>query len=171
MSHTTVADSPPTAETTPARDTGSAPISQENDRGTYITFLPRTWTTSIDAVSDLSTPTRFACAPNFRTTDPPFLLTSRELVTATTAFWNSYMKLGEEYDKEVRPASSQPSARHSSSKYNRFTRAVPPDIKIVVAQSLLYISLFTALLASLLAVLGSQWLMYYHALVVEELVL
>jgi hypothetical protein len=41
----------------------------------------------------------------------------------------------------------------------------------VVAQSLLYISLFTALLASLLAVLGTQWLMYHHALVVEELVL
>ena len=38
----------------------------------------------------------------------------------------------------------------------------PPKI-IVVAQSLLYVSLFTTLLAALLAVLGKQWVMYYQA--------
>ncbi|KAJ6589357.1 hypothetical protein B0H19DRAFT_877678, partial [Mycena capillaripes] len=38
----------------------------------------------------------------------------------------------------------------------------PPAI-IVVVQSLLYISLFTTLLAALLAVLGKQWVMYYEA--------
>ncbi|KAF8151830.1 hypothetical protein K438DRAFT_2026981 [Mycena galopus ATCC 62051] len=39
----------------------------------------------------------------------------------------------------------------------------PPGTKIIVAQSLLYISLFATLLASLLAVLGMQWLMYYQS--------
>ncbi|KAJ7217303.1 hypothetical protein GGX14DRAFT_440978 [Mycena pura] len=38
-----------------------------------------------------------------------------------------------------------------------------PPIKIVVAQSILYISLSSTLLAALLAVLGKQWLMYYQA--------
>ncbi|KAJ7150822.1 hypothetical protein C8R43DRAFT_863971, partial [Mycena crocata] len=34
---------------------------------------------------------------------------------------------------------------------------------VLVAQSLLYVSLFSTLLAALLAVLGKQWLMYYSA--------
>ncbi|KAJ6460228.1 hypothetical protein C8R45DRAFT_540859 [Mycena sanguinolenta] len=38
-----------------------------------------------------------------------------------------------------------------------------PSKIIVVAQSMLYISLFTTLLAALLAVLGKQWIMYYQA--------
>ncbi|KAJ7641236.1 hypothetical protein FB45DRAFT_676657, partial [Roridomyces roridus] len=38
-----------------------------------------------------------------------------------------------------------------------------PSIKVIVAQSMLYISLFTTLLAALLAVLGKQWIMSYQA--------
>ncbi|KAJ6574450.1 hypothetical protein B0H19DRAFT_853701, partial [Mycena capillaripes] len=39
----------------------------------------------------------------------------------------------------------------------------PPRPIIVVVQTLLYVSLFTTLLASLLGVLGKQWVMYYQA--------
>ncbi|KAJ7510908.1 hypothetical protein B0H11DRAFT_2402442 [Mycena galericulata] len=38
----------------------------------------------------------------------------------------------------------------------------PPSL-VVISQSLLYFSLFTTLLAALLAVLGKQWVMYYQA--------
>jgi hypothetical protein len=38
-----------------------------------------------------------------------------------------------------------------------------PRAIVVAAQSLLYISLFTTLLAALLAVFGKQWVMYYEA--------
>ncbi|KAJ7734500.1 hypothetical protein DFH07DRAFT_967618 [Mycena maculata] len=41
--------------------------------------------------------------------------------------------------------------------------ALKTPTSIVVAQSLFYISLFTTLLATLLAVLGKQWIMYYQA--------
>ncbi|KAJ6591021.1 hypothetical protein DFH09DRAFT_907699, partial [Mycena vulgaris] len=41
---------------------------------------------------------------------------------------------------------------------------VPGPVAIIVgAQSMLYISLFTTLLAALLAVMGKQWVMYYQA--------
>ncbi|KAJ7510917.1 hypothetical protein B0H11DRAFT_1615002, partial [Mycena galericulata] len=38
-----------------------------------------------------------------------------------------------------------------------------PVTKVLVAQSMLYVSLFTTLLAALLAVLGKQWIMFYQA--------
>ncbi|KAJ7670666.1 hypothetical protein DFH06DRAFT_918369, partial [Mycena polygramma] len=51
-----------------------------------------------------------------------------------------------------------------------FIIQIQPDIQphgtpliILVAQNLLYVSLFSTLLAALLAVLGKQWLMHYMA--------
>ncbi|KAJ7098859.1 hypothetical protein C8R44DRAFT_682982, partial [Mycena epipterygia] len=38
-----------------------------------------------------------------------------------------------------------------------------PSILVRVAQSLLYLSLFSTLFAALLAVLGKQWIMYYNS--------
>ncbi|KAJ6490134.1 hypothetical protein C8R45DRAFT_929432 [Mycena sanguinolenta] len=59
-----------------------------------------------------------------------------------TAFWNAYKTLADEHDKDFQ---------------QRYGTDLAPT------QSLLYISLGSTLLASLLAVLGKQWLMYYSA--------
>ncbi|KAF8176446.1 hypothetical protein K438DRAFT_2022634 [Mycena galopus ATCC 62051] len=95
-----------------------------------------------------------------------------------TAFWNSYMKLADEYDRELQQKYSTDLntglifAGLFSAVSSAFIIQIqpelqstlnPPGTKIIVAQSLLYISLFATLLASLLAVLGMQWLMYYQS--------
>ncbi|KAJ7215934.1 hypothetical protein GGX14DRAFT_606915, partial [Mycena pura] len=95
------------------------------------------------------------------------------------AFWTSYMKLADEHDKECKEKYSTDldmslifaglfSAITSAFIIQIQPQLIPdppmnPPIKIVVAQSLLYISLSTTLLAALLAVLGKQWIMYYQA--------
>ncbi|KAJ7769428.1 hypothetical protein B0H16DRAFT_1881955 [Mycena metata] len=92
-----------------------------------------------------------------------------------TAFWNSYMKLADEHDKEFQEKYSTDldTALIFSGLFSAVASAFviqiepqltmdPPKI-IVVVQCLLYASLFTTLLAALLAVLGKQWLMYYQA--------
>ncbi|KAJ7186540.1 hypothetical protein C8R46DRAFT_1273195 [Mycena filopes] len=99
---------------------------------------------------------------------PPDLATDKR-----TAFWNSYMKLADEYDKEFHQRYS--TDLDTSLIFSGLFSAVasvfiiqiqtqlasaPPTI-IVVVQSMLYASLFTTLLAALLAVLGKQWIMYY----------
>ncbi|KAJ7769411.1 hypothetical protein B0H16DRAFT_1778975 [Mycena metata] len=92
-----------------------------------------------------------------------------------TAFWNSYMKLADEHDKEFQEKYSTDldTALIFSGLFSAVASAFviqiepqlttdPPKI-IVIVQCLLYASLFTTLLAALLAVLGKQWLMYYQA--------
>ncbi|KAJ7836928.1 hypothetical protein B0H13DRAFT_2368453, partial [Mycena leptocephala] len=73
-----------------------------------------------------------------------------------TAFWNSYMKLADECDKEFQQkySSDLDAALIFAGLFSGVSSARP---------CMLYISLFTALLAALLAVLGKQWIMYYQA--------
>ncbi|KAJ7186432.1 hypothetical protein C8R46DRAFT_1057179 [Mycena filopes] len=85
------------------------------------------------------------------------------------------MKLADEYDKEFQQKYSTDldTALIFAGLFSAVSSAfiiqiepqligTPPTI-IVVAQSMLYISLFATLLAALLAVLGKQWIMYYQA--------
>ncbi|KAJ7479713.1 hypothetical protein FB451DRAFT_164118 [Mycena latifolia] len=94
-----------------------------------------------------------------------------------TAFWNAYMKLANEHDKEFKEkyGTDLDTALIFAGLFSAVSSAfiiqiqsqvmAPPEPLriIVVAQSLLYISLFTTLLAALLAVLGKQWIMHYEA--------
>ncbi|KAJ7113151.1 hypothetical protein C8R44DRAFT_984939 [Mycena epipterygia] len=92
-----------------------------------------------------------------------------------TAFWNSYMKLADEHDKELQQKYSTDLdtalifAGLFSAVSSAFIIQIQPLIIgtipaiIVAVQSLLYLSLFTTLLAALLAVLGKQWIFYYQA--------
>ncbi|KAJ7210786.1 hypothetical protein GGX14DRAFT_624925 [Mycena pura] len=105
---------------------------------------------------------------------PPVPVTDKK-----STFWTSYMKLADEHDKEFKEKYSTDldtslifaglfSAIGSAFIIQIQPQLTPgphakPPIKIVVAQSLLYISLSTTLLAALLAVLGKQWIMYYQA--------
>ncbi|KAJ7745605.1 hypothetical protein DFH07DRAFT_977425 [Mycena maculata] len=79
-----------------------------------------------------------------------------------TNFWNLYKTLADEYDREFQ--------QKYSTDLDTALIFIQPQIAphhtpptILVAQSLLYISLGSTLLAALLAVLGKQWLMYYMA--------
>ncbi|KAJ7125763.1 hypothetical protein C8R43DRAFT_1111438 [Mycena crocata] len=98
------------------------------------------------------------------------------VVDKTTAFWNSYMKLADEHDKEFQQKYSADLdtglifAGLFSAVSSAFIIQIQPELTnadprtiTVVVQSLLYISLFTTLLAALLGVLGKQWVMYYQA--------
>ncbi|KAJ7113058.1 hypothetical protein C8R44DRAFT_797132 [Mycena epipterygia] len=103
---------------------------------------------------------------------PPATVTDKK-----TTFWNSYMKLADEHDKEFQQKYSSDldtalifaglfSAVGSAFIIQIQPQLMPPNLPstiIVVVQSLLYISLFTTLLAALLAVLGKQWVMHYGA--------
>ncbi|KAJ6484862.1 hypothetical protein C8R45DRAFT_1099013 [Mycena sanguinolenta] len=95
-----------------------------------------------------------------------------------TAFWASYMKLADEYDKDLKEKydtdldTALIFAGLFSAVSSAFIIQIQPELIptsgqpkriIVVAQSLLYISLFTTLLAALLAVLGKQWIKLYGA--------
>ncbi|KAK6977677.1 hypothetical protein R3P38DRAFT_3472009 [Favolaschia claudopus] len=92
-----------------------------------------------------------------------------------TTFWNGYMILANEYDKEFLQKygtdldTSLIFAGLFSAVASAFIIQIQPEFEstphplTVVAQSLLYISLGSTLLAALLAVLGKQWLMYYSA--------
>ncbi|KAJ7930137.1 hypothetical protein B0H13DRAFT_916103 [Mycena leptocephala] len=93
-----------------------------------------------------------------------------------TSFWNSYMKLADEHDKEFQQKYSTDLdtalifAGLFSAVSSAFIIQIQPQLMvsnpltiILVAQSMLYISLLTTLLAALLAVLGKQWIMYYQA--------
>ncbi|KAJ7763475.1 hypothetical protein B0H16DRAFT_1527938 [Mycena metata] len=106
-----------------------------------------------------------------------------------TVFWTAYKTLADEYDKDIQrkygndldttlifaglfsAVSSafiiqiQPELQPASLVQNITSMAIsnaPPTI-IVVAQSFLYFSLFSTLLAALLAVLGKQWLLQYDS--------
>ncbi|KAF7363951.1 hypothetical protein MSAN_01053400 [Mycena sanguinolenta] len=92
-----------------------------------------------------------------------------------TAFWESYMKLADEHDKEFQKKYSNDLdtslifAGLFSAVSSAFIIQLQPELGldpppiIIVAQSFLYISLFTTLFAALLAVLGKQWITYYEA--------
>ncbi|KAK7031910.1 hypothetical protein R3P38DRAFT_2521963 [Favolaschia claudopus] len=92
-----------------------------------------------------------------------------------TAFWNGYNALATEYDKEFLQKygtdldTSLIFAGLFSAVASAFIIQIQPEFEstphalTVIAQSLLYISLGSTLLAALLAVLGKQWLMYYSA--------
>ncbi|KAJ7216744.1 hypothetical protein B0H12DRAFT_1241840 [Mycena haematopus] len=91
-----------------------------------------------------------------------------------TAFWNAYKTLADEHDKEIQQKYSTDLdttlifAGLFSGVDSAFIIQIQPEIQprgtnvsILIAQNLLYLSLFSTLLAALLAVLGKQWLMYY----------
>ncbi|KAJ7825579.1 hypothetical protein B0H14DRAFT_2596529 [Mycena olivaceomarginata] len=99
-----------------------------------------------------------------------------------TAFWNTYKTLADEHDKELLQRYSTDLdtslifAGLFSAVDSAFIIQIQPEFQLsdpsqsfdlpiitLVAQSLLYISLGSTLLAALLAVLGKQWLMYYSA--------
>ncbi|KAJ7921697.1 hypothetical protein B0H13DRAFT_2414875 [Mycena leptocephala] len=92
-----------------------------------------------------------------------------------TAFWTSYMKLADEHDKEFQQKYSTDldTALIFAGLFSAVSSAfiiqiqpqptLPFSVNTVAVLSLLYISLFTTLLAALLAVLGKQWIMYYQA--------
>ncbi|KAJ7659218.1 hypothetical protein DFH06DRAFT_437967 [Mycena polygramma] len=92
-----------------------------------------------------------------------------------TTFWISYMKVADEHDKEFQQKYSTDldvalifaglfSAVSSAFIIQIQPLLVPEAPTIIVAvQGLLYTSLFTTLLAALLAVLGKQWVMHYQA--------
>ncbi|KAK6985067.1 hypothetical protein R3P38DRAFT_2661874 [Favolaschia claudopus] len=92
-----------------------------------------------------------------------------------TAFWNGYMALANEYDKEFLQKygtdldTSLIFAGLFSAVASAFIIQIQPEFEssphplTVISQSLLYTSLGSTLLAALLAVLGKQWLMYYSA--------
>ncbi|KAJ7759590.1 hypothetical protein B0H16DRAFT_1533849, partial [Mycena metata] len=85
-----------------------------------------------------------------------------------------YMKLADEHDKEFQQKYSTDLdtallfAGLFSAVSSAFIIQIEPKLEsdppsiIVAVQSLLYISLFTTLLAALLAVLGKQWVMHYQ---------
>ncbi|KAJ7841092.1 hypothetical protein B0H14DRAFT_3140353 [Mycena olivaceomarginata] len=98
-----------------------------------------------------------------------------------TAFWKAYDKLANECDKEFQekygtdldtalifmPPSQ---AGLFSAVSSAFIIQIQPqlsfkplDTRVLIAQTMLYISLLTTLLAALLAVLGKQWVMYYQS--------
>ncbi|KAJ7210782.1 hypothetical protein GGX14DRAFT_565386 [Mycena pura] len=92
-----------------------------------------------------------------------------------STFWTSYMKLADEHDKEFKEkyGTDLDTALIFAGLFSAIGSAFiiqiepqltgAPSAKIIVAESLLYISLSTTLLVALLAVLGKQWLMYYQA--------
>ncbi|KAJ7484194.1 hypothetical protein FB451DRAFT_1083560, partial [Mycena latifolia] len=92
-----------------------------------------------------------------------------------TSFWNVYKTLADEHDREFQQRYSAELdtslifAGLFSAVDSAFIIQIQPVTQtpvapiVLLAQSLLYISLFSTLLAALLAVLGKQWLMYYLA--------
>ncbi|KAJ7608338.1 hypothetical protein FB45DRAFT_946466 [Roridomyces roridus] len=93
-----------------------------------------------------------------------------------SAFWNAYMKLADEYDKEFQQKHGTDLdtclifAGLFSTVSSAFIIQIQPEfamgspsLKTIVAQSMLYISLFVTLLAALLAFLGKQWIMHFQA--------
>ncbi|KAJ7850659.1 hypothetical protein B0H14DRAFT_3137597 [Mycena olivaceomarginata] len=98
-----------------------------------------------------------------------------------TVFWNMYKTLADEHDKELLQRYSTDLdtalifvciAGLFSAVDSAFIIQIQPEFQplkaglslvTLIAQSLLYISLGSTLLAALLAVLGKQWLMYYSA--------
>ncbi|KAF7348702.1 hypothetical protein MVEN_01389000 [Mycena venus] len=91
-----------------------------------------------------------------------------------TAFWSAYKTLADEHDKEFQQRYSTDLdtalifAGLFSAVDSAFIIQIQPEIRphgtrlvVLVAQNLLYLSLFSTLLAALLAVLGKQWLMHY----------
>ncbi|KAJ7670662.1 hypothetical protein DFH06DRAFT_1369638 [Mycena polygramma] len=77
-------------------------------------------------------------------------------VDKKTAFWNAYKTLADEHDREFQQ-------KYSTDLDTALIFARGTPLVVLVAQNLLYVSLFSTLLAALLAVLGKQWLMYYMA--------
>ncbi|KAF7376988.1 hypothetical protein MSAN_00116700 [Mycena sanguinolenta] len=97
-----------------------------------------------------------------------------KFIEKKTAFWTAYETLAEEFDEDVQRKYGNDLdtalifVRGSFfCCHSAFIIQIQPDLQpspsaiIVVAQSLLYFSLFTTLLAALLAVLGKQWLLHY----------
>ncbi|KAJ7850644.1 hypothetical protein B0H14DRAFT_3137589 [Mycena olivaceomarginata] len=114
--------------------------------------------------------------------------TNRRAQTQTTAchgqedsIWNMYKTLADEHDKELLQRYSTDLdtalifvciAGLFSAVDSAFIIQIQPEFQLsdarlslvtLIAQSLLYVSLGSTLLAALLAVLGKQWLMYYSA--------
>ncbi|KAF7290456.1 hypothetical protein MKEN_01500000 [Mycena kentingensis (nom. inval.)] len=89
-----------------------------------------------------------------------------------TQFWTNYMKLADEYDNDFQKRYSTDLdtslifAGLFSAVSSAFIIQVQPEITdnptVLTSVVLLYLSLFTTLSASLIAVLGKQWLIHYH---------
>ncbi|KAF7352446.1 hypothetical protein MVEN_01209300 [Mycena venus] len=93
-----------------------------------------------------------------------------------TAFWQAYKTLADEHDEEFQRKYSTDLdtalifAGLFSAVDSAFIIQIQSgiqhhgtDLRILISQNLLYVSLFSTLLAALLAVLGKQWLLYYLA--------
>ncbi|KAJ6518143.1 hypothetical protein C8R47DRAFT_1086150 [Mycena vitilis] len=82
-----------------------------------------------------------------------------------TTFWTTYMRVADEHDKEFKEKYSTDLdvALIFAGLFSAPQLAPDSPTTIVVVQGLLYASLFTTLLAALLAVLGKQWVMHYQA--------
>ncbi|KAJ6485353.1 hypothetical protein C8R47DRAFT_537305 [Mycena vitilis] len=106
----------------------------------------------------------------FESLRPPSATTDKK-----TNFWTAYMKVADEHDKEFQQRYSTELdvalifAGLFSAVSSAFIILIQPQLtpdaptNIVAVQGLLYTSLFTTLLAALLAVLGKQWVMHYQA--------
>ncbi|KAJ7644849.1 hypothetical protein FB45DRAFT_300235, partial [Roridomyces roridus] len=104
------------------------------------------------------------------------LAPKKPVVDKKTEFWNAYRAVSDEYDKEYQQKygtdldTTLIFAGLFSAVSSAFIIQIQPQVQdsnppilVLVAQSLLYISLGATLLAALLAVLGKQWLMYYSS--------
>ncbi|KAJ7659195.1 hypothetical protein DFH06DRAFT_1472609 [Mycena polygramma] len=94
-----------------------------------------------------------------------------------TTFWTAYMNVADEHDREFKEKYSTDLdgtlifAGLFSAVSSAFIIQLQPQLEspagastvIVAVQGLLYTSLFTALVAALLAVLGKQWVQHYQA--------
>ncbi|KAF7352441.1 hypothetical protein MVEN_01208700 [Mycena venus] len=93
-----------------------------------------------------------------------------------TAFWQAYKTLADEHDEEFhrKYSTDLDTALIFAGLFSAVDSAFiiqiqsgiqhhGTDLRILISQNLLYVSLFSTLLAALLAVLGKQWLLYYLA--------
>ncbi|KAJ7106191.1 hypothetical protein C8R44DRAFT_681160, partial [Mycena epipterygia] len=93
-----------------------------------------------------------------------------------TAFWNVYKTLADDHDKDFQQRYSTDLdtslifAGLFSAVVSAFIIQIQTEIQphntplaVLIPQGLLYISLFSTLLAALLAVMGKQWLTHYLA--------
>ncbi|KAF7346677.1 hypothetical protein MSAN_01805500 [Mycena sanguinolenta] len=104
------------------------------------------------------------------------LKTKEPVIDKDTAFWNNYKTLADEYDREFQQKYgsdldttlifaglfSAVSSAFIIQIQPQFTEPGSLTTKVLLAQCMLYVSLFTTLLAALFAVLGKQWMMNYQ---------
>ncbi|KAJ7081951.1 hypothetical protein C8R44DRAFT_894925 [Mycena epipterygia] len=167
-----MSESPPlsqTPQTTPREAvTQLQPGSDENNN---FDRLIKAMTTALQELGKQNAEQTDSLRKAIETMAPKVVPTDKE-----TEFWNAYKTVAEEYDKEFKEKygtdldTALIFAGLFSAVSSAFIIQIQPQIQvgnpppiILVAQSLLFISLFATLMAALLAVLGKQWLMYYSA--------